>query len=519
MAYAFHFDAASCSGCKACVAACADRHDLPAGLQWRRVFEVGGGGWTQRGAAWVNDVVAYSVSSACSHCERAICAEVCPTGALSRRADGLVLLDAQRCVGCRLCEWACPYGAPRYNAVSGCMTKCSGCAADVAAGRLPACVAACGLRALDFGEAAALQARHAGSVRAVPPMPDPSLTRPSLLLTPHASLQAGAVDARDAAAPARASGVGAGIGNDSDPDVRAARTGALPSLRVLNAEELGAGFGASGLDESALVAFTLLVQAAAGAFLGLAVLDLAGAAAGDRFGPSYAIVAATAALAMALSLLHLGRPRNAWRAMANVRASWLSREILFVTLFTAGSAAAALTAPGSGSGLPKQALLAGTAACGAGALYSMVRVYRMRTVPAWDRMATVLGFVQATGALGLLLALLLVTVHADPGTWATAAWGRMSVPGGPGWLAAGAAACLVPVLLQDALHRRRGREPEGSGEPVAAAFAILLAFTAASATVVDGAGSLLAAAALAAAAAAMVPARVRFFRGYARTGM
>jgi hypothetical protein len=73
----------------------------------------------------------------------------------------------------------------------------------------------------------------------------------------------------------------------------------------------------------------------------------------------------------------------------------------------------------------------------------------------------------------MLFALLLLTVHAEPGVWVASARAPNAVPWRPGWLAAGAAACLVPVLLQDALQRRRARQPDGgSGEPVAAAFAI-----------------------------------------------
>jgi anaerobic dimethyl sulfoxide reductase subunit B len=184
MRRAFHVDSAACSGCKACQVACKDRHGLGEGLRWRRVYEVVGGGWSQRGGAWLNDVFAYNVSVACNHCERPICMEVCPAAAITQREDGLVLLDPHRCMGCRYCEWACPYGAPQYDAATGRMTKCTFCVDDVDGGGQPACVTACPLRALDFGDLAELEARY-GPLPSLHPLPDPTLTRPALVMTPH----------------------------------------------------------------------------------------------------------------------------------------------------------------------------------------------------------------------------------------------------------------------------------------------------------------------------------------------
>ena len=94
--YAFFFDAASCSGCKACQAACKDKHELPVGLLWRRVYELVGGRWDREGEAWLPDVFAFNLSLACNHCEAPICAEVCPTGAMRRRDDGIVLWIRKR---------------------------------------------------------------------------------------------------------------------------------------------------------------------------------------------------------------------------------------------------------------------------------------------------------------------------------------------------------------------------------------------------------------------------------------
>jgi anaerobic dimethyl sulfoxide reductase subunit B (iron-sulfur subunit) len=182
--YAFYFNAAACSGCKACQAACKDAHALPLGVRWRRVYEVAGGGWAREGQAWSPDAFAFYLSIACNHCERPACADACPTAAIHPRPDGIVVLDADACIGCRYCEVACPYGAPQFDEASGRMTKCSFCAERLDAGQLPACVSACPMRALEFGLRADLETRP-GAGAAGWPLPDAELTRPALVLTPH----------------------------------------------------------------------------------------------------------------------------------------------------------------------------------------------------------------------------------------------------------------------------------------------------------------------------------------------
>ncbi len=182
--FAFYFDAASCSGCKACQAACKDKNHLPVGVLWRRVYEVSGGGWKQAGRAWISNVYAYHVSLSCNHCDRPICLEVCPANAYSRRLDGIVLLNSERCIGCRYCLWACPYGAPQFDEESGRTSKCDFCVDQLDEGKPPVCVAACPMRALDFGEHLELENKY-GALEPFFPLPTSDLTRPSLVFTPH----------------------------------------------------------------------------------------------------------------------------------------------------------------------------------------------------------------------------------------------------------------------------------------------------------------------------------------------
>jgi len=95
----------------------------------------------------------------CLHCETPACVTVCPTGASYKRAeDGIVLVDEDKCIGCKLCSWACPYGAREYSAVEGVMKKCTLCVDRIynenlpEAEREPACVQVCPTRARHFGD-------------------------------------------------------------------------------------------------------------------------------------------------------------------------------------------------------------------------------------------------------------------------------------------------------------------------------------------------------------------------------
>lgn len=187
--WAFFVDSAHCSGCKACQVACKDRNDLGPGIRWRRVYEVAGGEWRREGEAWVCGVRSYHLSLACNHCEDAPCLTHCPTTAIGRTADGIVLIDPDRCMGCRYCEWVCPYGAPQYDPATGRMGKCTLCAPDLARGEQPACVAACPMRVLEVGDLVELRARH-GAGAQVYPLPSESHTRPALVVAPHAAAAA-----------------------------------------------------------------------------------------------------------------------------------------------------------------------------------------------------------------------------------------------------------------------------------------------------------------------------------------
>ncbi len=121
-----------------------------------------------------NGVFSYSLSISCMHCENPVCMEGCPAGGITKREeDGIVIINTDDCIGCRYCEWTCPYGAPQYDAEQGVMTKCDFCVDLLDAGQNPACVDACVMRCLKYGDLDELRAEY-GGVSAVEPLPEAS---------------------------------------------------------------------------------------------------------------------------------------------------------------------------------------------------------------------------------------------------------------------------------------------------------------------------------------------------------
>jgi Fe-S-cluster-containing dehydrogenase component len=119
---------------------------------------------------WFNRVHAYEAGEgaasrtvyfprSCLHCEEPACVTVCPTGASHKRAeDGIVLVNPDTCIGCKLCSWACPYGAREYDGTEGVMKKCTLCVDRIydteleEERRVPACVTTCPAGARHFGD-------------------------------------------------------------------------------------------------------------------------------------------------------------------------------------------------------------------------------------------------------------------------------------------------------------------------------------------------------------------------------
>jgi Fe-S-cluster-containing dehydrogenase component len=142
-------DASRCIGCCTCQAACEIEHDLPEGTRTVKVMQLGpfeqGDGLTMS-----------FLPATCCHCELPACVAACPSGAMQKRADGIVFSDSEICIGCLTCVVACPYGIPVLNSATGKVAKCDGCRARVDLGLWPACALKCPSGTLTFGAAPAV---------------------------------------------------------------------------------------------------------------------------------------------------------------------------------------------------------------------------------------------------------------------------------------------------------------------------------------------------------------------------
>lgn len=142
--YGMVIDLTKCLGCNACTVACQAQNRLPEHERWIRVqtFEVGK----------YPTVTKSFLTVQCMHCDKPVCVSVCPTKASYKRPDGIVMVDENRCIGCKYCVVACPYQARVFREEEGLPEKCIFCLPRVMRGVAPACVVACPTDARRFGD-------------------------------------------------------------------------------------------------------------------------------------------------------------------------------------------------------------------------------------------------------------------------------------------------------------------------------------------------------------------------------
>ena len=145
MAYGMLIDLKKCVGCHACAVACKEAHGTPPGITRSHVKREFEGEYP--------DATMHIVPMLCMHCENPPCVEACPTeGATYKREDGIVVVDKEKCIGCKYCMMACPYGVRSWSPSENVVEKCTLCGQLTAAGEQPKCVAACCGSARFYGD-------------------------------------------------------------------------------------------------------------------------------------------------------------------------------------------------------------------------------------------------------------------------------------------------------------------------------------------------------------------------------
>lgn len=137
---AFLVDAEKCVGCYSCAMACKVMYKQEKGVTWRNLAPLDEKAYPHRERAF------FSLS--CNHCEKPACVSVCPVKAYTKREDGVVVHDANKCIYCKSCISACSYGSAKDNTVLGRAEKCSMCHERLDKGLQPACVTGCTTGAL-----------------------------------------------------------------------------------------------------------------------------------------------------------------------------------------------------------------------------------------------------------------------------------------------------------------------------------------------------------------------------------
>jgi len=346
--YRFHFDMTKCIGCKCCVVACNEQNGNPAALNWRRVGEVEGGHYpyTQR----------HYLSMGCNHCLEPSCLIGCPVEAYTKDPKtGVVLHSADACIGCQYCTWNCSYGVPQYNAERGVVGKCDMCHNRLDDGMAPACVAACpeGAISIEIVNVAEWRRDYLSANAPGLPSADDSISTTRVTLPENLVPDTGRVD-----------------------------------LHRVEPEH----------PHWPLVFMLVLTQLSVGAFAVLWLLDMLGGGTGLTIAALASL--GLAGISLGASTLHLGRPIYAWRALKGLRRSWLSREVLTLSLFAGAASAFAgmlwFDMPGRGI-VGMLTFIAGIAGVTCSA-----RIYVVPARPAWFSGYTVAEFYSTALMLGPL---------------------------------------------------------------------------------------------------------------------
>jgi formate dehydrogenase iron-sulfur subunit len=368
--YAFRVDLDACTGCKACVTACHSLNGLDDGETWRAVGLLHGGSPALP--------VQQAVTTTCHHCVEPACLLGCPVAAYEKDTiTGIVKHLDDQCIGCQYCTFTCPYDVPQFNASLGIVRKCDMCSDRLAASEAPACAQACPSEAITITLVEQRQAASDAQRDAfLPGAPSPAITIPTTRYDSERTLPRNLLPA------------------DFYTALPSPRHPPLVLMLVLTQLSVGA----------------LWASAAFGRFLPEGVIV--------ALRPLHALVAVSIGLAaMAASVLHLGRPLYAFRAVLGLRTSWMSREILALGLFAplavayAAACFHARAAP-SPHHRAEDVLGALVAATGLVSVTCSVLVYHATRRPWWGAPLVGFKFFFTTVVLGLATTMVTLSVGA-----------------------------------------------------------------------------------------------------------
>ncbi|MEO5357602.1 MAG: 4Fe-4S dicluster domain-containing protein [Nitrospirae bacterium YQR-1] len=137
-------DSSKCIGCHSCTVACQNQNELPPRDNFNRIEEREYGKFPNFSRRFL--------PVQCQHCDNPPCVKVCPVGASYKRQDGVVMVDAQKCIGCKYCLLSCPYNVRVISEEYGHVHKCNFCIEMVLKGEKPACVTTCPMGVRVFGD-------------------------------------------------------------------------------------------------------------------------------------------------------------------------------------------------------------------------------------------------------------------------------------------------------------------------------------------------------------------------------
>jgi Fe-S-cluster-containing dehydrogenase component/DMSO reductase anchor subunit len=278
----FIFDQNKCVGCHACVLACINENGFQSPDQWRNIHSSEN--------SHTPNLPLFYLSIACNHCDDAPCLKNCPALAYSRDDEtGAIIHNPEKCIGCKYCTWACPFDAPKYNPKSRIIEKCTLCNHRIEDNLAPACAHLCPTGALSFES---IEFSREDSKNSSPIKVDVGsrikIEKPRKTQGPEMDLS---------------------LFMDQE---------SISATNVLSSK-------INALKEWPLVLFTLLSSLTVGLFLSGLTNDFSSS-------QKYLFIL-TLMFTAILSMVHLGKKNRAWRSILNFKDSWLSKEIVFFSLF------------------------------------------------------------------------------------------------------------------------------------------------------------------------------------------